>query len=47
MGRDRHGPRYRKGMRLDVSTERSGDRLLCSVVVRACRVEGTSRQKAR
>ena len=30
----------------DVSTERSRDRWLCSVVVRACREEGTSRQKA-
>ena len=34
-------------MGLDVSTERSRDRLLCSVVVRACREEGTLRQKAR
>ena len=30
----------------DVSTERSRDRWLCSVVVRACREEGTTRQKA-
>ena len=34
-------------MGLDVSTERSRDRWLCSVVVRACREEGTTRQKAR
>ena len=30
----------------DVSTERRRDRWLCSVDVRACRQEGTTRQKA-
>ena len=34
-------------MGLDVSTERSRDRWQCSVVVRACREEGTTWQKAR
>ena len=34
-------------MGLDVSTERSRDRWLCSVVVGACREEGTTGQKAR
>ena len=34
-------------MGLDVTTERSQDRWLCSVVVHACREEGTSRQKPR
>ena len=33
-------------MGLDVSTERRRDRWLCSVDVRACRQEGTTRQKA-
>ena len=31
----------------DVSTERNRDRWRCSVVVRACREEGTTRKKAR
>ena len=47
MAGDRQGPRHRKAMGLDESTERSRDRWLCSVVVRACREEGTTRQKAR
>ena len=46
MAGDRQGPRHRKAMGLDVSTERSRDRWLCSVVVHACREEGTKRQKA-
>ena len=44
---DRQGPRHRKAMGSDESTERSRDRWLCSVFVRACREEGTTRQKAR
>ena len=32
---------------LDVSTEQNRDRWRCSVVVRACRGEGTKRNKAR
>ena len=32
---------------LDVSTEQNRDRWRCSVVVRACREEGTRRKKAR
>ena len=32
---------------LDVSTKQNGDRWRCSVVVRACREEGTMRKKAR
>ena len=47
MAGDRQGPRHGKAMGLVVSTERSRDRWLCSVVVRACREEGTTRQKAR
>ena len=47
MARDRQGPRHRKAMGLDVSTERSQNRGLCSVVVCACSEEGTSRQRAR
>ena len=31
---------------LDVSTEQNRDRWRCSVVVRACREEGTKRKKA-
>ena len=34
-------------MGLDESTERNGDRWRCSVVVHACREEGTTRKKAR
>ena len=44
---DRQGPRHRMTMRLEVSTERSRDRWRCSVVVRACREGGTTRQTAR
>ena len=47
MAGDRQGPRHRKAVGQDVSTERSRHRWLCSVVVRACREEGTTRQKAR
>ena len=47
MAGDRQGPSHREAMGLDVSTERSRDRWLCSVDVRACREEGTSRQKVR
>ena len=32
---------------LDVSTEQNRDKWRCSVVVRACREEGTMRKKAR
>ena len=32
---------------LDVSTEQNRDRWRCSVVVRACREEGTQRKQAR
>ena len=32
---------------LDVSTEQNRDRWRCSVVVRACREEGTKRKEAR
>ena len=46
MTEHRQGPRHRMAMGLDVSTERSRDRWRCSVVVRACREEGTTRQKA-
>ena len=34
-------------MRLDESTEWNRDRWRCSVVVRACKEEGTTRKKAR
>ena len=34
-------------MGLDESTEQNRDRWRCSVVVRACREEGTTRKKAR
>ena len=47
MARDRQGPRHRMAMGVDESTERSRDRWRCSVVVRACREEGTTRKKAR
>ena len=41
------GPRHRMAVGLDESTERNRDRWRCSVVVRACREEGTTRKKAR
>ena len=47
MAGDRQGPRHRMAVGLDESTERNRDRWRCSVVVRACREEGTTRKKAR
>ena len=47
MAGDRQGPRHRMAVGLDKSTERNQDRWRCSVVVRACREEGTMRKKAR
>ena len=47
MAGDRQGPRHRMAVGLDESTERNRDRGRCSVVVRACREEGTTRKKAR
>ena len=47
MARDRQGPRHRMAVGLEESTERNRDRWRCSVVVRACRGEGTTRKKAR
>ena len=47
MAGDRQGPRHRMAVGLDESTERNQDRWRCSVVVRACREEGTTRKKAR
>ena len=47
MAGDRQGPRDRMAVGLDESTERNRDRWRCSVVVRACREEGTTRKKAR
>ena len=47
MAGDRQGPRHKMAVRLDESTERDRDRWRCSVVVRACREEGTTRKKAR
>ena len=46
MAGDRQGPRHRMAVGLDESTERNRDRWRCSVVVRACREEGTTRKKA-
>ena len=46
MAGDRKGPRHRMAVGLDESTERNRDRWRCSVVVRACREEGTTRKKA-
>ena len=45
MARDRQGPRHRMAVGLEESTERNRDRWRCSVVVRACREEGTTRKK--
>ena len=47
MAGDRQGPCHRMAVGLDKSTERNLDRWRCSVVVRACRGEGTTRKKAR
>ena len=47
MAGDRQGPRHRMTVGLDESTERNRDRWPCSVDVRACREEGTTRKKAR
>ena len=47
MAGDRQGPRHRMALGLEESTERNRDRWRCSVVVRACREEGTTRKKAR
>ena len=47
MAGDRQGPCHRMAVGLDESTERNRDRWRCSVVVRACREEGTTRKKAR
>ena len=45
MAGDRQGQRHRMAEALDVSTEQNRDRWRCSVVVRACREEGTKRKK--
>ena len=47
MAGERQGPRHRMAVGLDESTERNRDRWRCSVVVRACREEGTTRKKVR
>ena len=47
MAGDRQGQCHRVAEGLDVSTEQNRDRWRCSVVVRACREEGTKRKKAR
>ena len=47
MAGDRQGPRHRMAVGLDKGTEWNRDRWRCSVVVRACREEGTTRKKAR
>ena len=46
MAGDRQGPRHRMAVGLDESIERNRDRWRCSVVVRACREEETTRKKA-
>ena len=45
MAGDRQGQRHRMAEGQDVSTEQNRDRWRCSVVVRACREEGTKRNK--
>ena len=45
MAGDRQGQRHRMAEGLDVSTEQNRDEWRCSVVVRACREEGTNREK--
>ena len=47
MAGDRQGQRHGMAEGLDESTEQNRDRWRCSVVVRACREEGTKRKKAR
>ena len=47
MAGDRQGQRHRMAEKLDESTEQNQHRWRCSVVVRACREEGTKRKKAR
>ena len=47
MAGDRQGQRHRVAEGLDVSTKQNRDRWRCSVVVRACREEGTKRKKSR
>ena len=46
MAGDRQGQRHRMAEGLDVSTEQNRDKWRCSVDVRACREEGTKRNKA-
>ena len=45
MAGNRQGQRHRMAEGLDVSTEQNRDRWRCSVVVRACREEGTKRNR--
>ena len=47
MAGDCQGTRHRMAVGLDESSERNRDRWRCSVVVRACREEGTTRKRAR
>ena len=47
MAGDSQGQRHRMAEGLDESTEQNRDRWRCSVVVRACRDEGTKRKKER
>ena len=47
MAGGRQGQRHRMAEGLHVSTEQNGARWGCSVVVRACREEGTKRKKAK
>ena len=47
MAGDRQGQRHRMAEGLDESTKQNRDRWRCSVVVRACRDEGTTRKKER
>ena len=46
MAGDRQGPLHKMAVGLDVSNERNRDRWRSSVVVHACREEGTTRKKA-
>ena len=46
MAGDRQGPRHRMAVGLVESTEWNRDSWRCSVVVRACREEGTTRKNA-
>ena len=45
MAGDRQGQRHRMEEGLDRSTKQNRDRWRCSVVVHACREEGTTRKK--